>query len=347
MDGKIYVLLDPVLGTVRYVGLTKLTLEKRLTLHLRQAKNAKHLNWHRLNWIRSLEKTPIIKQIDSANTTEDLKEKEIWWIRFFRKKGCKLTNGTDGGETVGYGATEASAKAKSIKVKQYDLRGNYIKTHESLSSACKEIKGTKEGNGKISQVCRGKRRVAFGYFWRYEKDDLNKYPITKNYGNYTDEQIKKLSDSKKGKKNPQYGKKYGNSSGAITIYKYNLDGKLIGEWDSLLRLRLEYKDKYSLHYIYRALNETHNLGDFYISTKKYDILPNRKFNIKPKRIAVSVVQLDLNFQIINTFSSFSQAHAYAIEHFNYNHCITVFRKLLKKADCKKLIFGFYWKVERS
>lgn len=53
---------------------------------------------------------------------------------------------------------------KGKKVKQYDLEGNYIKTWNKMNEAEKEMNIT---HGKISQVCRGKQKTAYGYIWRY------------------------------------------------------------------------------------------------------------------------------------------------------------------------------------
>ena len=53
-----------------------------------------------------------------------------------------------------------------VKVDQYDLKGNFIKTWESISKAEKELnlKGT-----HISRVCRGKRKSTGGFIWKYHQ----------------------------------------------------------------------------------------------------------------------------------------------------------------------------------
>lgn len=55
-------------------------------------------------------------------------------------------------------------------VNQYDLNDNYITTFESLTAAAASIKGPEHDPGyrsKISQVCKGKRKTALGYKWKY------------------------------------------------------------------------------------------------------------------------------------------------------------------------------------
>jgi len=60
-----------------------------------------------------------------------------------------------------------------IKVNQYDLNGNYIKTWESMSEAYIKL-GI--GTTNIKKACEGKYRYAGGYQWRYTND----YPPYKN-----------------------------------------------------------------------------------------------------------------------------------------------------------------------
>lgn len=67
-----------------------------------------------------------------------------------------------------------SIKSGEIKVKQYDKEGNYIKTFESITEAGESIwDGKSDFKGMkshISHVCKGKRKSAYGYIWRYEEE---------------------------------------------------------------------------------------------------------------------------------------------------------------------------------
>lgn len=58
-------------------------------------------------------------------------------------------------------------KEHSLKVKQYDLNGNYIKTYNSIIEASKEL-GIYKSN--ISKVCKGKMKTTGGYIWKYDKE---------------------------------------------------------------------------------------------------------------------------------------------------------------------------------
>ena len=50
MKGKIYILIDPNTNEIRYVGMTKLSLKHRLSLHLKEKKKITYKS----HWIYSL-----------------------------------------------------------------------------------------------------------------------------------------------------------------------------------------------------------------------------------------------------------------------------------------------------
>lgn len=53
-------------------------------------------------------------------------------------------------------------------VKQYDLNGNYIQTFEYISDATKKLN---INCSSIISVCKGKRKTAGGYIWKYADDN--------------------------------------------------------------------------------------------------------------------------------------------------------------------------------
>ena len=57
----------------------------------------------------------------------------------------------------------------SKKVLQYDLDGNFIREWVSLSQIARE-KGYSVGN--ISTCCHGLSRTAYGYTWKYKKEEV-------------------------------------------------------------------------------------------------------------------------------------------------------------------------------
>lgn len=101
---SIYVLRCPITNEVRYVGQTKMSLNKRLAGHLYEAfgrKKKKHN--HKDNWIRCLLKNdlrPIIESIETFSNEEELSfilERERFFILKYKKE-FRLLNSTDGGE---------------------------------------------------------------------------------------------------------------------------------------------------------------------------------------------------------------------------------------------------------
>lgn len=51
---------------------------------------------------------------------------------------------------------------------QYSLSGEFIREHDSISSAARCIE---KGNSSICDCCKGKRKSAYGYVWKY-KDEI-------------------------------------------------------------------------------------------------------------------------------------------------------------------------------
>lgn len=117
-----------------YVGQTVRTLDERMREHLRHNETA---------FSKALKKYGIenfeINVIDKADTVEELNEKEIFWIKFFKafgENGYNMCEG--GGNTTGYHHTEKSKEKMSIvKKTMYTGEGNpfYNKKHTAVSKA--------------------------------------------------------------------------------------------------------------------------------------------------------------------------------------------------------------------
>ena len=72
-----------------------------------------------------------------------------------------------------YGTRRQRVSMKeSKKVNQYDLNGNYIRTHDSLHLAADYVNGQASG---ICHCCKGKKHTAYGYMWRYESEVMPIY----------------------------------------------------------------------------------------------------------------------------------------------------------------------------
>ena len=82
---------------VRYVGWS-INPARRLRSHTSKSTLSKEKN-HRAKWVASVLRTgskPVMEVIESG--VADFAERERFWISHFRDLGCRLTNGTDGGE---------------------------------------------------------------------------------------------------------------------------------------------------------------------------------------------------------------------------------------------------------
>lgn len=103
------------------------------------------------NKIQNMAEVARIMQIDRATVSTILKQRGIETLR---------------GEIV-------SAKQTSKQIEQYDLENNYIQTFPSALEAARALgKVSTNSNGAsshITDVCRGKRKSAYGFRWKFSE----------------------------------------------------------------------------------------------------------------------------------------------------------------------------------
>ncbi len=92
----IYALIDPRTKLVRYVGQTS-NLKERYYQHCSSTTLRKTYVGCWLKSLWRLEIKPILEVL-SVETEETWKQGEKFWIAYFRRLGCSLTNLTDGGD---------------------------------------------------------------------------------------------------------------------------------------------------------------------------------------------------------------------------------------------------------
>lgn len=105
----------------------------------------------------------------AANTTPEYLEKQSALV----KKMWESKAYTD--------AHSGANNCRAQSVEQYDSDGNYIKSYETITQAANE---TGVNFSKISAVCRGKRKTAGGYIWKYPNGEYK--PLKKARKNVYD-----------------------------------------------------------------------------------------------------------------------------------------------------------------
>ena len=136
-----------------------------------------------------------IEQIDLADDLEELNKREIEWINNYKSvvpNGYNLLSGGGGvgkhhstsiqkmsksmmGRLVSEQHRKSIAKAHSIPIYQYNLKGAFIK---EWTSAMEVSRNLKIGNSELNKCCNGRRHQSGGFQWSYKKID-NIGPIKK------------------------------------------------------------------------------------------------------------------------------------------------------------------------
>jgi hypothetical protein len=128
MEYKVYILKVKDTNDIRYVGITSGKLNTRLNKHLHDIKRESCKNNYKKNWLNYRDSI-VIEQIDSANSIDELKNKEIFYIE------------------------------------KYSLDGKYI-IFDCAAEAAQHFNLKRE---KIVMVCNGKRNHTGGIIFRYKK----------------------------------------------------------------------------------------------------------------------------------------------------------------------------------
>lgn len=123
----IYALQDPRTKEYRYIGKTDTNIRRRLSGHLKQARDGS--NFHVYNWLRGLISEGLIPTVDIIDEVpkNEWEQWERFYIAFFRIIGCNLTNMTSGGD-CGADVSGRKQTAEHIK-KRVESRLAYFKEH--------------------------------------------------------------------------------------------------------------------------------------------------------------------------------------------------------------------------
>lgn len=186
-----------------YIGKTAFSIEKRFKEHCRDAFKERQ---EKRPLYAAMRKYGIEHfHIELIEETDNPEEREKYWIEQKQsfKKGYNATLGGDGKKYLDYdlilatykeiqnctkvaeklniskdsvsaivksfGEKVLSAKevgeASGTLINQYDLKGNFIQTFPSIKRAAKSLGVA--GASHISDVCKGTRKTAYGYIWKY------------------------------------------------------------------------------------------------------------------------------------------------------------------------------------
>lgn len=140
---KIYILRLKSDETPRYVGITSGNLNTRLVKHLHDIKRDLCKNLHKKNWLSKYRDEIIIEQIDSANSVNELKEKEVFYIKKYRENGIALLNATDGGDGT-YGFRHSNETIEKIR-EFMSTRNHTEETKMKMRGRVPHNKGVKTG----------------------------------------------------------------------------------------------------------------------------------------------------------------------------------------------------------
>lgn len=211
----IYALCD-LDETIRYIGYSKYP-EKRYKAHLKSGFSKKKT--HKNDWIRSLEKIgekPVLKILEKVEI-EIVREREIYWISYYKGLGYDLVNATSGGD----GVPNPDALTRSKMAEKAKGNQNMLGKHHS-----------EESREKMSKNMAGKPSPMKGKMLSEEaKQKLRDANIGKKW---SEESKKKLSDTTKGRPLPEYQKEIlreklkGNSNSQGAKRKGEKSSKYVG-----------------------------------------------------------------------------------------------------------------------
>lgn len=214
-----------------------------------------------------------IKEILEINPSKEINGiREDFWVDDLYKTDPLCMNLMPGGlSSISSNGNLTNGDQINVKVRQYDLSGNFIKEWNSIVDAETEL-----GINNIGACCRKVRRKAGKFMWRYASEN-----------------ILKLDPKEK------------NCKQSRAVRQYTLDGKFIKEFDRIQDAVLEtgvskkgiqeccaHRQRSASGYTWKYVNEN------YVRPCNRDL---------KKCGAKRIVLLDLNGNVLNTFVSINDA----------------------------------------
>lgn len=185
---SIYLLTCPDTNTPIYVGLTKLRLGKRLSLHIQDGKKRTHPVCKYIKTLTEKGIRPTIKLIEQCDDLKTAEEKEVAHLALYKAKYSTLLNISKGGLGASYKKSETERKAISDRMKllkkskewikkiatsqgkavlQYDLNGDFISEYYSVNEAARTIKCSPSGLATSLKSYSGQYK---GFMFKYKDE---------------------------------------------------------------------------------------------------------------------------------------------------------------------------------
>lgn len=140
----------------------------RITAHYTKSCDDNPYTKHKIEKLKNGGYAKLYIKYNENSLEQDAFAEEINSIKYIKENypEFKLTNMTDGGDAPPI--QSGKDNFKSIPVYQYDPdSGEFIKGYESALQASKSFDSITAGH--ILECCKGKRKTAFNYIWRFEK----------------------------------------------------------------------------------------------------------------------------------------------------------------------------------
>lgn len=122
--------------------------------------NAQDPEWKRKNTDAIKKRSQNKEWLKNTTEANKKKAKNPEWLRKNAEAAMKRAKDPDWLRKN----SEAAKKALGKQVEQYTLDGKFVRAWESVCEAAKTL-GYSQGN--ISSCCRGERKSAYGYIWKY------------------------------------------------------------------------------------------------------------------------------------------------------------------------------------
>ena len=203
--------IENKLNNKKYVGITKGCMLSRFKTHKRIAKYKETKQHLHKAMIQDGIDNFIVYEIDTAESKEQLFEKEKYWIKTLDTKNSGY-NETDGGEGT-WGWRPSPEKQKVLNERQQEIWKNNPQLREEHSKRAKEVWNSlteeekKKRSEKFSAASIGNQR-AKGKTWKLSEETKKKMSESKKGWIMPEEGRKKISAARMGENNPNYGRKH-------------------------------------------------------------------------------------------------------------------------------------------